>query len=511
VEKTLSPSAIQKLFKGILLCCSATTLIASIYVLISQSRNSLGDIPISVPVGTHEIAWLAPSNSSVTWQRFVEAVLFFSHSNCGQDISIDSRGAFPSNPRTIPAIKFTWKSRSLIWSWYRTDDEYEIVGKLITRFPQPIAIIGGASTESAIKLATAITKDGSPNVTDRPVMILTTATANHLRGNERNFYGRENLMTLHKGLSFRFGFSNYQMATLILDFLKEQNTWSGPLPAPWIMRWVDDPYATDLEEAIDSAWRSLPEKDKIQKGFSQIISIKSSVGGLQRPNSDELLAASNFASRAIVNSNTEGNWLALCGQLFPSRRLLKTLAQFTDSRLKGYTIISGDTLGFNTVYRDWEELWPVKDLPFSVVFFCHQNPVSSEYGFNPNPPAEKKNLASGTDDLLLNRDLIQALTEAWRNIGEADNSATLASVIRNIKYSHDGPRFAPLEADFSFLFDNDGNRNSGSGEHIVTLSPSRLPRDMKKEGTVEVWSANGLTASSRFSRIRQLIQPVFSK
>ncbi|MFM7113608.1 MAG: hypothetical protein ACKO26_20930, partial [Planctomycetota bacterium] len=285
----------------------------------------------------------------------------------------------------------------------------------------------------------------------------------------------------------------------------------GPLPAPWIMRWVDDPYATDLEEAIDSAWRSLPEKDKIQKGFSQIISIKSSVGGLQRPNSDEISAASNFASRAIVNSNTEGNWLALCGQLFPSRRLLKTLAQFTDSRLKGYTIISGDTLGFNTVYRDWEELWPVKDLPFSVVFFCHQNPVSSEYGFNPNPPAEKKNLASGTDDLLLNRDLIQALTEAWRNIGEADNSATLASVIRNIKYSHDGPRFAPLEAEFSFLFDYDGNRNSGSGEHIVTLSPNRLPRDMKKEGTVEVWSANGLTASSRFSRIRQLIQPVFSK
>lgn len=504
-------STSYKLAKGIMLCCIATILISTILVSNSQNQNSLGDMPESVPAGSHEIAWLAPSNSSVAWQRFIEAVLYFSSSNCGQDLSIDWQDAFPSNPKSIPAIKFTWKSRALLWRWYRTEDDYEIAGKLISRKPQPIAIIGGASTEAAKKLAHAISKSGSSNQLDKPVLLLTTASANYLSSNNGKPNERKKLMDLNKGLTFRFGFSNHQMVALIFDFLKQQSTWSGPLPAPWIMRWADDPYATDLEEAIESAWKTIPDNEKLPKEFPQIISIQSSVGGLQRPNSDELLAASSFASRAIVNSNAEGNWLALCGQLFPSRRLLKTLAQITDSRLQGFTVIAGDTIGFNTIYRDWEELWPVKDLPFSVVFFCHQNPVSSEFGFKPSPTADEKNLASGTDDLLLNRDLIQTLTEAWRNIGEADNSATLAGVIRDIKYLPDGPRLGPIEAKFCSLFDIDGNRNSGSGEHIVTLSPTRLPRDMRKGGQVEVWSTKGLSDSTRFSRIKQLSQPVFPK
>ena len=77
-----------------------------------------------------------------------------------------------------------------------------------------------------------------------------------------------------------------------------------------------------------------------------------------------------------------------------------------------FVVVTGDALSFNTVYRDRNVAWQVQDLPFELVFFCHATPSSV-------PPASPRRTdpsvgtaATGTEDLLLYRDIVEALVEA---------------------------------------------------------------------------------------------------
>lgn len=500
---------VRNLTLAFLLCSGlAAVAIAGWFLFLTPSPDR-GDRPGVVPANCREIAWLAPATSSLGWQRLVAGAQLSVSKGAMHDCELDISGAFPADSATVPEFRFSWKSKVLIWRWYRLDEEHLITTNLLLRNPPPIAIVGGSSTDSARRLADRLGSTPMPPGRGKPVLMLTTATADFLSRPGAGPAARKKLMGIHEGMTFRAGFSNRHMAGVVIDFLKTQSFWSGPLPAPWVMRWDDDPYATDLMEAFHDSWNNLPPQGRSQADLLPAITIRSSVGGQARPNADEVSAASLFADRASKFTNLESNWLVLCGQVLPSRRLLKHMSRETESRLRGLTVAAGDTLGFNTVYRDWQELWPSIDLPYRLVFFCHQNPADESAGFARDPSPANRHLATGTEDLLLDRDIIQSLMAGWMSLADASGPEELAKSLRQLRYYPNGPGLLSEQGEFPLLFDPEGNRMPGTGEHLVTLSPPAIAKLPRRAGQVEVWAVHGKSEPTRFTRSRQLFQPEY--
>ncbi len=187
------------------------------------------------------------------------------------------------------------------------------------------------------------------------------------------------------------------------------------------------------------------------------------------------------------------------------------MSRGTESRMRGLTVVAGDTLDFNTIYRDWQELWPSIDLPYRLVFFCHENPVDETAGFVRDPSAAQRHLATGTENLLLDKDIIQSLVEGWKLLTDTEGPRELASCLKRLKYIPNGPICVSGMDYLPNLFDYEGNRMPGTGEHLVTLFPPSLNKQPNGASQIEVWSVNGDSTPSRFSRIRQLAQPVYRR
>ena len=478
------------------------------YALLSGERS--GDRPLPVPSGAKEIAWLAPATSSLDWQRMVSAMELAMGTPACAGCTLDTSRAFPSRSSEIPECRVVLRGHSLIWRWYRLDESLHVADLLLQRKPPPLAMVGGNTSDAAQALADCMSHQRETGSGQLPILMLTTATANRLAKSDAKPGTTRNLMEIHPGLTFRMGFSNRRMASVILGFLKAQSTWGGPLPAPWLMQWTDDPYAIDLLQAFQGAWHNLPSEERAPAGPPLPITIASSVGGMTRPNADEEFAASLFVDRASRFNNLESNWMVLCGQILPTRRLLRLMSGQSDSRLRGMTVAAGDTLGFNTVYRDWQELWPATDLPFRVVFFCHENPVDESAGFVRDPAAAERHKATGTEDLLLNRDLAMALIAAWGEMTETDGPVEMAKFLHELRFQAIGP-VMPRDTQLMsahLYFDIDGERTPETGEHVVTLHPgsSKVPGG---PGQVEVWSIQKEQSGPRYIRLRQMSQPVY--
>ena len=83
---------------------------------------------------------------------------------------------------------------------------------------------------------------------------------------------------------------------------------------------------------------------------------------------------------------------------------------------------TGDAVAFNTVYRDRRVTWPIQELPFPFVFFCHYNPIDADAGFRAEGVApretegggERDVSTTGTEDILLDGDIVEALARALR-------------------------------------------------------------------------------------------------
>ena len=173
----------------------------------------------------------------------------------------------------------------------------------------------------------------------------------------------------------------------------------------------------------------------------------------------------------------------------------------------------GDSISFNTIYRDRLVAWPIQDFPFEAVFFSHRNPIDPDAGFVPIPakqneagaattdvpsegPLEQSGSAvanSGTEDLLLFRDLIEALALAF---GQADTSINADSLKQGLLAVHLADGRLTLQTKGKLLFRFDGQRNGGTGENVVYLRPRFLGDRVLPEAVIEVWSrqaSEGLT------------------
>jgi hypothetical protein len=459
--------------------------------------------PRSVPGGDAEIALLANPTSYETWDNFVWGVKRAEMAVNASGLEVDDSQAFPQRTTTVPEIVVRRKGYdgSLRIRWYKVTDDATQEGwvkALAARNPAPLAVVGGWSSDRAKELADAMRDTRWPD--ERPLLFLCTATADKVDPEEDNPAGSPgpNLISVYDR-SFRFCFTNRQMADAVTDFVLSDPTlrpgpvgtpelgavpaaaagpWAAltalacgklrhcpPLPA-FAIEWKDDPYSTDLSykfrEALQKQTALDPDLPKLNMIFW---SIPFSVGRMHRPNMVEARVAEDIvASLPPPGTRTV---LVIPSVTSPTRRVLRALVQGNPAIGRRLVAITGDGLSVNTFFRDRDFAWPVRSLPVPVVMFTHADPFGFDTpGHGPTPPRGYELQAPAEGATRSSTEDIQLFTLLARVVATCafpDGANELATRSNRLD-----ERLKALNPPF---FDASGNRLSGTGEHVAVLRP----------------------------------------
>jgi hypothetical protein len=446
-----------------------------------------------------EIVWLYPATNESAWERFVTGVSRAAEQlhEAYPDVEV-SQGdqTFPRSTTAHPevAVKVRGGSGRLVFRWYKLTSDQKTdqwLAALLdgTRRP-PLAIIGGNSSDQARTIALSLRqRTGSPPLPDAPLLLLTTATADRVQlGDAANDVA---LNDLHHDRTFRFCFTNQQMATAVTAFVAarpELRPDTGPF---YVAQWEDDAYSRDLTGRFCDAVRSQLDRPggSFQIPVSEIIDY--SVGGFDQPNRWEGPAVQRLMAVKVESHPGQQRPLLVLAapSSQPARRFLRGLSRTAPAEARRFVVVTGDALSFNTVYRDRNVAWQIQDLPFELVFFCHRNPVEAGAGFGSEGSLGTAAPATGTEDLLLYRDIVEALVLAV-NQGEAmpANGDELGERLRRARW-HD--RRVSFGDEGPLLFAADGNRRGGTGEHVVWLQPAVDRGRVLPRSTIAVFEWQG--------------------
>ncbi len=405
-------------------------------------------VPLSVPAGDQEIAWLHTTTNAATWERFVAGVKRLDGTVPGLDVD-DSR-AFLESTTGVPELVLSRAGHAghVRIRWYKLQSEVSTadwVKALAARKPAPVAVIGGGSTDRAIQLAEAMAAQ-EPWQGDRPPLLITTATADFDSDGE----GKRRLVDVYDDRTFRFCFSNRQMADAVVDFVSGRADLK-PLPPPnapdrvLAVQWVDDQFSVDLKDQFREAVRA--RADGHAATFDQW-DIQFSVGGLAAANVFETNTAANVGERLRTVADARV-LLVLPSTTQPARRLLRAVVDADPTAAKKLVVVTGDGLPLNAILRDGEFAWPVAALPVPLVFFAHANPVAWT--------ADRFRPPNGTEEEMHFGVLGEVLAGACFPPSQptADRGGDL---------------IARLKARTDF-FNTNGERNANSGEHVVLVRP----------------------------------------
>ncbi|HTK78494.1 MAG TPA: hypothetical protein VL371_24760 [Gemmataceae bacterium] len=496
-----------------------------------------------VPAGDQEVAWIHAATSGPSWERFVAGV-HRARRDC-PELQVDDSRAFLDQTTAIPEVVLgkTGASGRLRIRWYKLTSETPSarwVRTLARRDPPPLAFIGGGSSDRAVDLALALAeqKDWAGVA---PLLLITTATANTIVLDADRAPpgepGPKRLMDIYPGRSFRFCFTNEQMAQAVVDFVWSQpdlRPYGNPLPAiaaaaapdPWTaisllaaqaktfppsaaaLEWDDDPYSVDLSTQFKLAFHESQWPDVLVRLKP---SIPFSVGGFDRPNTWEAAAAEMLLREQW--SPWERQLLVLPAGPAAARRVLRALTGAAPLAGRNLVAIGGDSMNINTVYRDADIAWNVRSLPVPFVFFAHQNPVAwDEEQIKAGSVSDGRRTGdsspsvanasgsdllppNGTDDVLLHADLLRRLAEgAFQPSGLMANADGLADRLRERQ-----PAF----------FDPSGDRQGGRGEFVVCLRPQIIDAEgpaaqVLAAATLDVWTRRDATAS-RWQLVKRLV------
>jgi hypothetical protein len=423
--------------------------------------------PKPVTEGDQEIVFLYQATAASTWQRFVAGA---QQLEGWRGFHVDVGNAFPLETTTVPEVivsSDTVKGR-LLFRWYKLTSTQRVsdwTDALLRRSPPPLAILGGNTSDAAWEQAMELERAARQlPEQQRPLLLLTTATA------QRVGTADVPLMKIYAGRTFRFCFTNRQMADAVTEFLDSQESLRIDTQRIYTVAWDDDSYSSDLTANFGMA---VQKRRYGQEVLVAPQNIPSSVGMFDRPNEMETQRA-----EWLVNDYHK-NWLSgqlkpllvVAGQSQPSRRFLRALNLHLAWFERRFIVATGDTIAFNTIYRDRDIAWPIQDLPFPLIFFCHRNPVSARAGFEPDLPSMHAGSpsSSGTEDLLLFKDIVRALLHTavadGALLADAGVVGQRLGGLRKTDVLDDPIADAPL-------FDDDGNRRTGTGEHVVWLDPT---------------------------------------
>lgn len=512
------------------LCVAALTGVA-VWLVLRPEATTGRAVPLPLPEGDQELVWLYPATNAANWQRLVTAAgRAASRLNAERPefgLTVEESAAFPAQSTAVPELVFMTAGcpARLRLRWYKLTSDRNTpnwIDALLRRQPPPLAILGGGSSDLAIEMLQGLQTRTAELHTDAPLAVLTMATADESRGAGGTSVP---LHQLYQGKTFRFCFTNRQMARAVTAFLWTQDDLRPDSDPAYLTFWEDDPYSVDLADRFYEALRlpatsavvrewawlgnfsvtgGLPiSGDSVAAGRFRLAltplpqRIPYSIGGFSRPNRWEEDAAHELVEQLAQRPWQQHPLLVLPATSQPARRFLHGL-QRSSPRLPGrFIVATGDAIALNTVYRDRELTWPIQDLPYSLVFFCHRNPVDAQAGFvaegeggqatDPNQGAA----STGTEDLLLYLDCVAGLVQAAYHDGQlCSKPDVLAERLRRATINETGGVcFDASKTEHGRpLFDDFGNRRNGTGEHVVCLRPVIEGGTVAPRATIEVWS-----------------------
>lgn len=469
------------------------SMLAAVYLMFG-----LNDLPgnhrpeaAALAAGDQEIAWLNPATNPYTWTRMVAGFKFLVLQHPEWKLTLDESELFPDQTATQPAlgIRRAGVAGTLWLRWYKLTGQQSTadwVKELLARRPAPLALVGGGSSDRARELAIALAS-GPARLADPPLLCLTTATADEVEHGGQ----RVNLMSLHPGRSFRFCFTNQQMAGALLQFLWREPSLRPTRGPAFLLAWRDDPYSLDLigqfrgwiesgrQQAGDlEASRRFPEVTEIWERL-----IPHSISRLTEPNDREVAAVQDLLQALAEGPPQERALLVIPAEAKAARRVLRTLFRDDPAATRRWVATPGDTVAFNTLYRDRRAQWPIQELPLPLVIFCHRNPVSLEAGFGSEEECRNNPQLSmtSTDDLLLFASLGEALLEAaLPQDGLIGSPSAVGERLRG-KRTRGGQPF----------FDHLGNLRPNSGEHLVLLEPRFAGERVLPQAVLSVFALEG--------------------
>lgn len=501
------------------LAALAVPVLAAGYLMLrGLGWNALGPAEVKgVPAGHQEIVWLAPATGGEAWERLVAAV---------KNLTADWPKTYPQAPLLVPSFQnafisltadvpeislhFAGHEKSKLWiRWYKLSSENNAaawIESLAKRKPPPLAIIGGENSDRAYAIARTLEERRKDWRGSAPLFLITTATAERVYPDAfADPYPKDpesypKLTEVYKDATFRFSFTNTVMAEAMLDFVRQRpEIWpasspAAPLAASVVAQgqpltavavllgthtlrpttltaaaWEDDPYSRDLAERFPRLFQPLT---------SVRSSIAYSVGDVDQPNLYEAIEVGNFLKAHRPEYN---HLLLLPTNAQRARRFLRDMYLRDPAKVKNLVVVSGDSISFNNIYRDYEVVWNFLDPPVPLLFFSHRNPVDEKAGFGQLDPETGRPSKTGTQDLLLNRDILTALVQAampgYVPLGDAKQ---FAERLRGMEWRK-GLVFHPdtlpvLPGDPPgtrgvLLFDEEGNRRTRTGERIILLKP----------------------------------------
>jgi hypothetical protein len=489
-----------------------------------------------VPQGWQEIAYLSPATSTDSWERFVAAVRFLQGQWPEEHPELPPLGAdlehvFPERTTDVPELSL-WlgqDSRRLVVRWYKTSSEVDPaswIKQLAGRGRPPLAILGGENSERALSTARLLCDYRGQWDGPDPLFFITTATADRFpredAGSAEPLTAPQmpKLMDVYKGRSFRFAFTNSRMAAVVMAFVKDHpEVWSnsphlaassaGVVSAGdgltaltlltcrdhmspisfYALAWADDPYSLDLSDRFGEVFKeqfadfgsSVAQEAERMRIRDEV---PYSVGDRDRPNPPEAAALDRFFDHNPLFQGSR-EILVLPTGTDRARRVLHTLANQAPLDLGNLIVVSGDSIPFNSVYRDRDVAWNVQNMPVPLIFFSHRNPINRAAGFHPKARPADPSAPTGTQDLLLYRDVLSALLQAaCLRSGEIGDADQVISRLRGLRWLKGHLRTGGEGRPF---FNADGDRSAGTGEHVVWVHPVREGGRVMARATISVW------------------------
>jgi hypothetical protein len=532
------------------------------YLWVQSLRRPPDPVPRPLPLeeGEEEVVWLYPATNTDAWRLFVQAVeqvgqqlqLTVEGTPFPEETTtVPSVGLVLARPDQ--------PTRRLLFRWYKLTSHWETsdwVRALVAgpRAP-PFAIVGGSNSNRARELALALQEEttrASLPPSRCPLLLLTRATADQVEiADENTGAGQPRQIDLHEiypNRTFRSCFTNRQMADTVIRFIWSRADLRPNRGPVYAVSWKDDTYSQDLVTGFNQAVQTRVREDQVGKGgrwtatawappgwappWWQLFSlnraydygqhwrlpdflqlpIDSSVGAPFLVNQFEEHAVQFLLDEVADDSSpltgvpalddpapSPRRLLLMGGGIQPTRRFLQAVAGSAPGQARHFVVATGDIVSFNTIYRDRQVSWPIQQLPFVLVFFCHFNPVDPQAGFRPldgagdwqhlfqeMPGEEDRTIrdpwaeamaTTGTEEILLYREIVRALARS-RLSGDQQASADL------------DPQdlLARTEGE---LFTSAGIRRPGSGEHVVCVRPVFQGPDRDRvlpRALIEVWA-----------------------